>query len=110
MERLSEEHGLSGSATFELKLAVTEALANAILHGKPPVEIDLECRDRAIVVEVCDHGTYIRSTGGTHEGGRGIPLMVALADDVELDCGTGWTRLRLRKHLSAGGCEDRLSS
>ena len=97
-------------ATFELKLAVTEARANAILHGKPPVEVNLECHERAIVVEVCDHGTYTRSTGGNLEGGRVVPLMVALADDVELDCGTEWTRLRLRKHLAGGGCDERLSA
>ena len=109
VETLSGEHGLSESAAFELKVAVTEALANAIRHGEPPVEVELECRDASIVVEVSDHGTYAQG-GESDEGGRGVPLMVALADEVELDCGTGWTRLRLHKRLEANGCADRLSA
>ena len=110
VESLSGEHGLSESATFELKVAVTEALANAVRHGRPPIELSLECRDASIVIEVSDHGTYERSTKRNPERGRGVPLMVALADEVELDCGTRWTRLRLRKHLDARRCEDRLSA
>jgi serine/threonine-protein kinase RsbW len=110
VDDLCAEHGLTGSATFDLKVAVTEALANAVRHGRPPVEVDLECRDSAIEIEVFDHGTYARDAESTPEGGRGVPLMVALADEVELDCGTGWTRLRLRKHLDARGCDDRLSA
>ncbi|MBW3592607.1 MAG: ATP-binding protein [Actinobacteria bacterium] len=110
VETLSEEHGLSENATFELKVAVTEALANAVRHGRPPVEVSLECRDAAIEVEVCDHGTYAQHSESSPEGGRGVPLMVALADEVELDCGTGWTRLRLRKRLEARDCDGRLSA
>ncbi len=110
VETLSGEHGLSESATFELKVAVTEALANALRHGRAPVEVMLECRDAAIVVEVSDRGTYERKPGSDPERGRGLPLMVALADEVELDRGSGWTRLRLRKRLRAGGCDDRLTA
>ena len=110
VEMLSAEQGLSERATFELKVAVTEALANALRHGRAPVEVMLECRDAAIVVEVSDHGTYERNPGSDPERGRGVPLMVALADEVEVDCGTGWTRLRLRKHLDSRGCDERLSA
>ena len=110
VETLSEEHGLADGAIFELKLAVTEAVANAIRHGRPPVEVSLECRDAAIVVEVFDCGTYAQGGTSDPEGGRGVPLMVALADDVSLHCGTGWTRLRLSKRLGSRGCGDRLSA
>ena len=110
VETLSEEHGLAEGAIFELKLAVTEAVANAVRHGRPPVEVSLECRDDSIVVEVSDRGTYAQGGTSNPDGGRGVPLMVALADDVALDCGTGWTRLRLSKRLGPQGCGDRLSA
>ena len=110
VETIAEEHGLSESAVFELKLAATEALANAVRHGSPPVEVTLECRDDASLVEVLDHGTYSERTAADPERGRGVPLMVALADEVELDRGPGWTRLRLRKRLHGNGCDQRLSA
>ncbi len=110
VETIAGEHGLPERAVFELKVAATEALANAVRHGGPPVEVTLECRDDAILVEVLDHGEYSKPTAADPERGRGVPLMGALADVVELDRGPGWTRLRLRKRLYGNGCDQRLSA
>ena len=106
---LAEENGLSDGATFELKLAATEALSNALRHGAPPVDVTLEARDGAVEVEIADHGTFA-TRAGRRDGGRGLPLMVALADEVVLDSDERGTRVRLRKLVHPRSPRDSLSA
>ena len=101
METLAAEHRLSEPATFELKVAATEALANALKHGAPPVTVTLACRNGSLEVEISDCGEFPPNATPSPDGGRGIPLMIALADEVRLDYDAGGTRLLLRKRVQA---------
>ena len=106
VDRLAAEHGLSAEATFDLKLAASEAVANALRHGSGngrAVDVTLRPLDGAIEVEVTDAGTFARPGGIDPERGRGIPLMVALADEVEFASTGDGTRVRLRKRIAGAG-------
>jgi serine/threonine-protein kinase RsbW len=103
--------GLDGPTTWELTLATTEAIANAIEHGKPcdprGIHLLLETRDGRVAVEVCDCGgcfpakrsTATKKLGG--EGGRGIPIIEAIMDHLEIVPDTGRTYVRFGKLLAA---------
>ncbi len=96
--------GLTGEATEDLLLAVSEACANAVLHsGSEDFEVEWRDHASAIQVEVRDRGTFrrrVRVASVEGPGGFGIPLMTALADRVEISEGTATdpgTRVRLTK-------------
>jgi anti-sigma regulatory factor (Ser/Thr protein kinase) len=92
VEVVSERYGLAGEERFDLKLAATEALTNA-LKGTPEtqaVEVTLAGEDGAVTVEVLDRGVFspLRAAlapGPEAEGGRGIALMLALLDDLAFE-------------------------
>jgi anti-anti-sigma factor len=85
--------GLSPSAIFDIKVAVGEALANAVRHGSPRGSSDVVCvevrayPDRVDVV-VSDSGTGcdgepVVASDALASGGRGVLFMRALMDAVE---------------------------
>jgi anti-sigma regulatory factor (Ser/Thr protein kinase) len=91
----------------DVVLAVSEAATNAVIHSNTP-EILVGWSKSGGYIEVCikDHGIFKhRMPGPTHDvGGRGIPIMVALMDDVTLSPGTEerpGTVIRLTKRLNA---------
>ena len=102
------EYGLDGETTWDLMLATSEAVANAVLHGAACggpdqgalliVEIDVA----SISIEVCDCGSFnaeLRPAGQDDIGGRGIPIIAALADHFELVPEPSRTRVRFGKRL-----------
>jgi serine/threonine-protein kinase RsbW len=95
----------------DLKLAVTEAASNSVRHayanGDGVVEIVYELQDDRLVVEVADNGQgFIHPPAGDvradlDEGGLGIAIIQALADEFEVGSrpdGAG-SRLRFVKLL-----------
>jgi anti-sigma regulatory factor (Ser/Thr protein kinase) len=76
----------------ELLVAVTEACANSILHTtSPDVRVSWRVIDECVELEVRDDGVFKRRVpmpeleGG---GGHGIPLMMALVDELTIHEGT----------------------
>jgi serine/threonine-protein kinase RsbW len=103
LDDVGARFGLAQDELFELKVAATEALTNAIrgsLDGRP-VDVAVQPREDAIEVEVCNHGAFELGdptlTDIESEGGRGIPLMFALVDEVEFASNGDGTRVRMRK-------------
>ncbi len=73
----------------DLRLAVTEACTNVVRHAYPPdlpgpVEISIRPLDEHVSVVVADHGRGIGSSSDTTGPGLGLPLIAAIADEVEL--------------------------
>jgi anti-sigma regulatory factor (Ser/Thr protein kinase) len=74
-------------------LAVSELVANAAIHGRPPVRMRLRRTDRRLIIDVCDGDDHLprrRLANDTDEDGRGIGIVAALADSWgarELDAG-----------------------
>ena len=107
LDEVADECALASDERFDLKLAATEALANA-LRGAPegdPVQVRIVPSPEAIEVEVADRGVFNPARGPGDEGGRGIPLMLALVDEVEFSCGAAGTRVRMRKRITRAGEE-----
>jgi anti-sigma regulatory factor (Ser/Thr protein kinase) len=104
------EHGLNGEDTWDLMLATSEAVANAILHGSwcgdasRGVLLAVEVDETSISIEVCDCGTFdaeLRPAAQDDLGGRGIPIIAAVADHFELLPEPSLTRVRFGKRLRA---------
>jgi serine/threonine-protein kinase RsbW len=104
---------LSQEVLGDLKLALTEACTNSVRHAYGAdgghVEIVYELHADRLVVEVSDAGegfepmrAPVASAGGElSEGGLGIAIIEALADELEIGEGQhGGSRLRFVKRLS----------
>lgn len=107
---------LSQEVLGDLKLALTEACTNSVRHayagGEGLVEIVYELHPDRLVVEVVDEGAGFDLPDGTappladdelSEGGLGIALIQALADEFEIGERPqgGGSRLRFVKLLPA---------
>jgi anti-sigma regulatory factor (Ser/Thr protein kinase) len=100
----AEAFGLAEDACFDVQLAVSEAVTNAVIHGSasPTDPVDLEAREEGelLVFEVRDAGNKPRredSFERVAEGGRGLALMALVMDDVLLSCSEGGGLLRFAK-------------
>jgi anti-sigma regulatory factor (Ser/Thr protein kinase) len=94
------------AAVEALRLSISEAVSNAVEHGAPcdnglisvSVYVEADC----LTTEVGDCGDFrvARQPGnGLEEQGRGLPLMFALMDQVEIESVPGRTVVRLVKRL-----------
>jgi anti-sigma regulatory factor (Ser/Thr protein kinase) len=99
LERFAGEIGLDDERRFALLSAVGEAVANAIEHAyeDSPGTVRLTARHEgdSVRVQVEDSGRW-RAVEKRDERGRGIPLMRALMDGVEIRTDRSSTKVRLR--------------
>jgi anti-sigma regulatory factor (Ser/Thr protein kinase) len=104
--RAAADFGFDGDDCYQVKLAVSEAVTNAIEHGSSapsdPVRIAVRSETGALVFEVYDTGRFVPRVvrrGAIPEGGRGFEFMRLMMDEVDLRPGRGGTLLRLSKRL-----------
>jgi serine/threonine-protein kinase RsbW len=104
---------LSDEVLADLKLALTEAASNSVRHAYSSaddtgvVEICYELRSDRLVIEVTDEGEGFDPTEAKgppeelSEGGLGIAIIRAIADEVEIGTQPGGkgSRLRFEKEL-----------
>ncbi|HEY7178437.1 MAG TPA: ATP-binding protein [Gaiella sp.] len=88
--------GASEETIADLKLAVTEAVANAVRHAYPPddpgrVTVELVTTPGKLEIAVCDTGKGLggsdhrpSSRPGGNESGMGLSIIRAIADEVDL--------------------------
>ncbi|MGH2763604.1 MAG: ATP-binding protein [Thermoleophilaceae bacterium] len=105
-DRAAAEFGFDEDARYQVRLALSEAVTNAIQHGSSspddPVRIVVAEESGALVFEVVDTGRFVpRVTrrGTMPESGRGLEFMRLMMDEVDLRPGIGGTLLRLAKRL-----------
>jgi anti-anti-sigma factor len=105
-----EPLGMGESALFDVRVAVGEALSNAVRHGSSGsgdemVGICVTAHPDRVVIEVSDSGTGFdgQSLAGADPyaaSGRGVLFMRALMDRVEFSAtSSGGTAVTLVKHL-----------
>jgi anti-sigma regulatory factor (Ser/Thr protein kinase) len=105
----AEKAGLDEDGCFQVKLAMSEAVTNAILHGSGSAadEVELGVRENgsAIEFEVRDCANrepssedWVQRVG---EGGRGLELISLMMDEVQLTRGDTGSVLRFSKSLAA---------
>ncbi len=103
--------GFDVESIEDIKVAVSEACANAILHdGCPAGEnfvLTCQLRERNLDIFVSDYGrgyeiSKIRDPEPDHlnEGGLGIFIIKSLMDEVKIESGKGQgTSIRMTKNL-----------
>jgi anti-sigma regulatory factor (Ser/Thr protein kinase) len=103
----ASELRLDGSTTWDLMLATTEAVANAVEHGKPceprGIYLCLEAWDGTIGVEVRDCGCFPpepRTEKPDQQGGLGMPIIATVMDKLEVAPSRDSTRVRFEKRLA----------
>jgi anti-sigma regulatory factor (Ser/Thr protein kinase) len=109
VREFAAELRLDGGTTWELLLATNEAFANAVEHGSAcesqGILLRLESEGARVGVEVRDCGggfsSGARSSKPHGLGGRGIPLIQALTDQLEVVPDAGATIVRFEKRVAA---------
>ncbi|MDQ6944138.1 MAG: SpoIIE family protein phosphatase [Candidatus Eremiobacteraeota bacterium] len=103
LERFARSVGIDDDGRFSLLTAVGEAVANAVEHAYlgPPglVRVHAHAGDESLVVTVEDDGKW-KPAQRRDERGRGLPLMRALMDGVEIRTLQARTEVRLIMGLS----------
>jgi anti-sigma regulatory factor (Ser/Thr protein kinase)/putative methionine-R-sulfoxide reductase with GAF domain len=93
--------GADETDVAEVTIAVSEACANAIEHAYSPApaafQLDATGDDGEITVAVRDEGRW-RPPRGSNRG-RGLSIMVAAMDDVQIDRTDTGTRVVMRRRL-----------
>jgi len=94
------------ASTEALRLGTTEAVANAVEHGAPCenglISVSVYLEAGCLTTEVGDCGDFqaVRQDAkALDERGRGLHLMLAVMDHVEIDAVPGRTVVRLTKRL-----------
>lgn len=110
---LARVRPLDDETLADLKLAITEAASNSVRHaysgGGGVVEVVYRLAGSRLEVEVADSGVGFdllpRDGNGSgeelYEGGLGIAIIQAVADDFELSSDAAGSRLRFAKRLTA---------
>lgn len=109
VEQLAQQTRLSRYELNDLLTAADEAVANAIRHGSPrgaenTVWVTCRVEPDALMISVRDEGrgfsvpSHPEMPDPDATGGRGLPLMCALSDTVEITRQDGGTRVMLQKH------------
>jgi serine/threonine-protein kinase RsbW len=103
--------GLSEDAVADVLLALDEAVSNAIRHGSRggrPIRVGVAVRDGWIEISVQDYGPTPRvpplpddPPAPLAPGGRGLWLILQVADEVRLTRVGEGTRLSLRRRAEA---------
>ena len=104
VHRWAERSGLThDDATFRACLVATEAVTNAMRHGRAqggadrPIRLSCRIEGGELVVEVTDRGRFrtVRDRVDDH-GGRGLFLIRELTRSFDLQAGPEGTRLTMR--------------
>jgi anti-sigma regulatory factor (Ser/Thr protein kinase) len=106
--RAAQEFGLNEGACYDVKVAMSEAVTNAIQHGssspQDPIRIAIMAEGPALVFEVLDTGRFrprVMRRGEFSESGRGLEFMRVLMDEVDLRPGEDGTLMRFAKRRAA---------
>jgi serine/threonine-protein kinase RsbW len=101
------EVGLDSDRTWDLMLATSEAFANAIQHGRAwsneCILLTTEPYPGGLRVEVTDCGSFTDTPEPTPidaTSGRGIPIIAAVVDHLEVRNLGGRTLVRFERHTA----------
>jgi anti-sigma regulatory factor (Ser/Thr protein kinase) len=103
-ERAAADFGLDGQACYDVKLAMSEAVTNAIQHGSSsptdPIKIVVAVEGGALVFEVLDTGRFqpaVIPSDEFDESGRGLEFIRVLMDEVDVRPSDSGTLMRFAK-------------
>ena len=107
-----DQCGVPDDEAFDVLLAVTEAIGNAVRHGSPQrdgrISIRCQLKQSDIHLEVSDDGYGFQYSpemaelpDPTSSSGRGFFLMNELMDDLEIDSSRNGTTIYMRHRLQS---------
>jgi serine/threonine-protein kinase RsbW len=106
VDEVATSFGFDEDARYDLKLAATEAVSNAIRHGaRSARDIVRVCAvegDGVLTFSVSDHGSFLPNTetgDPLPEQGRGLAFIAHLMDQVCIRTGEHGTVVRFSKRL-----------
>ena len=104
VDEIAEAFGFDDTARYDLKLAATEAVSNAIKHGarseRDTVRLYAAGSSDTLTICVADHGAFLPNpvTGDPlPEQGRGLAFIARLMDQVCIRTGDRGTVVRFSK-------------
>jgi serine/threonine-protein kinase RsbW len=115
VDQVAAEAALDLERAFDLKVAVSEACANAVEHAgceSTPIEILAQLSPQRLTFVITDNGLFrppSSTRGGFGSRGLGLPLMVTLMDEVTFArTPNGGTRVSLSvlRHQGLGPLTD----
>jgi serine/threonine-protein kinase RsbW len=93
--QFAEEVGCCPATLWRVRLAVSEAISNAVLHAYGPedqvgAELTLraQARPERVVLSVVDHGTGMRPRPDSPGVGLGLGIIATSCDDLEIGAGS----------------------
>ena len=109
VDQIHDLRGLSEERAFDVKVAVSEACANAIEHAASAVLVVAWLLPDRVLIEITNDGGFLpglqKDTDGRRRG-LGLPLMVSLADQLHVArLETGITRVSLTFFLSTASMD-----
>ncbi|MHB1999018.1 MAG: ATP-binding protein [Solirubrobacteraceae bacterium] len=85
---LGEVYGISEQRLSDIRLAVTEACTNVVVHAYPdeegPLEVEAKLAGEELTIFIRDRGKGIVPRPDSPGLGLGLPLIASLADNVKL--------------------------
>lgn len=98
--------GFGPEDIYDLKLAITEAVTNAIRHARvASIKIEYLVRPQEVEISVIDAGGGFDAESiardPNNRGGFGLAVIGNLVDEVALDSGSGGTRLTMIRRISS---------
>jgi anti-sigma regulatory factor (Ser/Thr protein kinase) len=106
VEKWGREVGLSEEQRYGMKLAVSEACANAMEHPEDKSDLTLWAWDRGdrFTVDLWHAGEFrVKPAQDRGHRGMGLPLIVACVDEAAFAClPEGGTRVSLSMFLKVG--------
>jgi anti-sigma regulatory factor (Ser/Thr protein kinase) len=100
-DAVGEAFGLDAEQRYAFTFAVNEAVSNAIEHGCPSPEGDIRLwadeEDGELAFYVEDYGCFTPAVQDLSDRGRGLALIAAMIDEVNLSSRDGRTIVRLGK-------------
>jgi PAS domain S-box-containing protein len=100
--RWLESLGASRVESNDIQVAAHEACSNAMEHAyrfrEATIDVDGEFDGSEVRITVADHGAWREKRDS--DRGRGLDLIRALMDDVDVEAGEHGTTVRIRKRLA----------
>jgi anti-sigma regulatory factor (Ser/Thr protein kinase) len=94
------EHGIEGEPAWALMLATTEAMSNAVEHGRGQrIGLLIEPNGNELSVEIQSRGPFLAGLPDPSalKRGHGLPLIAEVVDRLHLEPGAEQTRIRFAK-------------
>jgi PAS domain S-box-containing protein len=102
LSRWLEGLGAGGEESHDIQVSCHEAASNAMEHGyrfrEAIVEVDASYSDGEVSITVADKGGWREKRD--NDRGRGLEMIRALMDAVEVDPGVDGTTVRMRRRLN----------